>query len=722
MIFEFTLSSLILLVIIAIGVFFACIMWFRRPSPGATPFSLFILTITAWLFLRLFQSATGIWETKIILAEVMYLFLSGGVILWLIFASEYCGLKTWRSPRNLLLLCAVPLISILAVVTQPWHGIPWLNVYASFDDSGILVVWQRTMFYWVQLAYLWSVIIAGIVLLWKNVIQRQGVYRWQVMALLAGTLIPGLGMILFSFGLGYFRGLDILPVVLLFGIIIYALAIFRFRLLNLVPVARGALVEIMPDGILVLNKGQSVMDINPAAEKILGYQKTKIMGQNIVRLWPRIECVLDDFEPGKQIEITTEDHRCLDIMITELFDSRGRRIGRLLVLRDISERRKMENKLRESEIRYTTLVEQSNEAVWMIQDGVVKFVNRTLTEITGFSREEIIGKPFWQLISDEDRAMVEEKHIQRMAGNNAPHIYEVKLKCKNGHELDVELSVGDIGETGEAAHIITARDITERKVTRRKLEGLYQAEKKLRGILQEEMEKKNRYTRALVHELNTPLTAILASGEILETETEEPTLKALVKNIRRASNNLKQRIDELIELARGEIGILKINVMPLDMTRLLTEMTSEMAPLAQGKGLQMNLDIRGELPLVMGDRSRLRQVMFNLIGNAVKFTQSGTITVTGETVNGHVQVNVLDTGRGIGREEMVNLFDPYLRKVNEGQELGGLGIGLALSKMFIDLHGGKIEVNSRLGEGSSFRFSVPVYQQGNFIKKHSEQH
>ncbi|MBN1191090.1 MAG: PAS domain S-box protein [Dehalococcoidales bacterium] len=306
--------------------------------------------------------------------------------------------------------------------------------------------------------------------------------------------------------------------------------------------------------------------------------------------------------------------------------------------------------------------------------------------------------------------MVTERYRERMSGYRVPDVYELKIKRKDGQVIENEVSIGDILYNGKSAQMITIRDITERKMTQRKIEAMYQEEYRLRNTLQDEMDKRSRYTRALVHELRTPLTAILASTELLEPEISEKIPLALVKNIQRASLNLEQRINELIELARGEIGMLKINAMPLDMSELIREVVSEMTPVASSKGLVMISTIPA-LPLVMGDRSRLRQVITNLLGNAVKFTARGTIEVIASHYSlEFVLVQVKDTGRGIRPEEMENLFDPYRRKLPEGQELSGLGLGLALSKMFVDLHKGQIWVESSAA-GSTFSFTVPVFNE-----------
>jgi PAS domain S-box-containing protein len=593
MILYFSSSSLISFLVIAIALYFSCNIWARRPNRGAAPFALFIISIVGWTLFRLLESAAEDLDSKIILAKLMYLFLASAAIWWLAFASDYIGLKYWKNPLNLLLLYALPVLSVFLVTTFPWHHIEWLNIRASFDSSGLLLLWEKKLFFWVQAAYLLVLIFIGYFFLWKHTLIRRGVFRRQIVALLIGTLVPVLSIILFNLNLGYIYGYDIILAALTFGVGVYALTIFRFQFLDVVPVARGTLVEKMPDGILVLDKSGTILDINPSVEKTLKLKKGDATGRTLDRIWPQLDLIYDKLRPGESVEIITRSQTYLEINLTDLADSHGRGVGKLIVV----------------------------------------------------------------------------------------------------------------------------RDITERKLTQQKLESLYREEKKLRGSLQSEMEKRIKYTRALVHELNTPLTSILVSGEMLETTIEEPTLLALVKNIRRASNNLKQRIDELIELARGEIGTLKINAMPLDMDRLLKEIESEMKPLALGKGLEMTLEIIGELPLAMGDRGRLRQVLYNLIGNALKFTQSGCIHVKGEQVGELVKVTVRDTGRGISREEMEYLFDPYLRKRNEGQELSGLGIGLTLSKMFVELHGGKIEVVSDVEKGSTFSFTIPVYKQSDLINE-----
>jgi len=469
----------------------------------------------------------------------------------------------------------------------------------------------------------------------------------------------------------------------------------------------------MPDGILVVNSEGIIADINPAALRIISRQKINPLGKRLATLWPQLDLISGRLKQGTHTELACETgskRHCLDISITDLMEKKGNLAGRLIVMRDITERRLMEQTLRESESRYSALVEQSNEGVLIIQDRQYKFANRTLSEITGYQVDEITGTQMPFGVIEEDRQIAEKGYRERLSGRTGLKVYELRVRRKDGREIDAELTAGTIIFEGQSAQLVTVRDITERKKTQSKLEQLYNQEIRLRNSLQEEIDKRSRYTRALVHELKTPLTAILASGEILEMEIKDRIQAALVKNIRRASFNLEQRINELIELARGEVGMLKINAVPMDLGELAREVVSEMKPVARAKGLDMEL-IVDEGPRVLGDSNRLKQVLNNLIGNSLKYTLSGKIEIrikpSGEDF---MMVEVQDTGTGITPEVMKHLFDPYLRKVNEGKDSGGLGIGLLLSKMFIDLHGGKIWAESG-SSGSTFKFTVPVFKQ-----------
>ena len=241
------------------------------------------------------------------------------------------------------------------------------------------------------------------------------------------------------------------------------------------------------------------------------------------------------------------------------------------------------------------------------------------------------------------------------------------------------------------------------------LRELYNKEKELRHELEVEIDKRVEFTRALVHELKTPITPVLAATELLLDEIKEEPLRGLVESIDRGASNLNRRIDELLDLARGEVGMLRLNVQAIDPAPLLQEIVSNVIPLASHNGQSVSLEMPSPLPHVWADEERLRQVVMNLVNNALKFTpEGGEITLSAREDGANLIVEVHDTGRGMSAEEQKRLFEPYYQSESGRERFSGLGLGLALSKKLVELHGGQIWVKSQKGKGSTFGFSVPL--------------
>jgi signal transduction histidine kinase len=205
----------------------------------------------------------------------------------------------------------------------------------------------------------------------------------------------------------------------------------------------------------------------------------------------------------------------------------------------------------------------------------------------------------------------------------------------------------------------------------------------------------------------------MASSELLVSELKKEPLLSLAKNINRGASNLNNRIDELLDLARGEIGMLQLKPELVDLPKLLREVADDMTPVASSHGQSLILELPPSLPLAWADEGRLRQVVLNLLNNAAKFTpEGGKIILRAREDSANLVVEVQDTGRGITGEEQQRLFEPYHRLESDRDHLSGLGLGLALCKTLVELHGGRIWVQSQSGRGSIFGFSVPLEAAG----------
>ncbi len=252
------------------------------------------------------------------------------------------------------------------------------------------------------------------------------------------------------------------------------------------------------------------------------------------------------------------------------------------------------------------------------------------------------------------------------------------------------------------------RDITERKQIGGEIEELYQKEKELRQDLEAQIESRVEFTRALIHELKTPLTPIVASSSLLVEELREPLVR-IARNINQGAVNLSVRIDELLDVAKGELNMIELDLKPVDILKMSRRVAAEIAPMISSSKQSLILDLPPTFPVVSADEGRLVQVMMNILGNASKFTpKGGKITIRVKQEEAVMIMSVQDNGPGIGKEEQKLIFDLYHHKDSDQQRLGGLGLGLALSKMLVELHRGRIWVESRLGAGATFSFSIPL--------------
>jgi signal transduction histidine kinase len=250
--------------------------------------------------------------------------------------------------------------------------------------------------------------------------------------------------------------------------------------------------------------------------------------------------------------------------------------------------------------------------------------------------------------------------------------------------------------------------IIERQIAEDNLQSLYVRERELRERLQSEMKVRVDLTRKLIHELKTPLTSLIATSQLLYDEAKDKKMGRLARYIYDGANNMNRRIEELHDVTRGEMDQLKLTLKRVNIEKLLKLILEEIRPLAGQFDILIELEIASPLSEVNADPDRIRQVLLNLINNAIKYAREGKkVTIKATEKSGAILVEVKDYGPGIPLEKQGTLFEPgYHVAYREGS--GGLGIGLSLCKVLVELHGGKIWAKSKVGRGSSFYFTIPL--------------
>jgi len=267
----------------------------------------------------------------------------------------------------------------------------------------------------------------------------------------------------------------------------------------------------------------------------------------------------------------------------------------------------------------------------------------------------------------------------------------------------------------------------ERKFAEENLKISYQHEKELRQKLQAEAKIRVDFTRKLIHELKTPLTSLIATSQLLLDETRDNKYGKLAGYICESAESLNKRIDELHDVIRGEIGTLELSLKPLNIETLLRSLLEGASALFEQNGIDLDLEIDKKLPIIYADDDRIKQVMLNLINNALKYASAGKYLLIRASVEGAtIKIQVKDSGPGIPEKYQKTLFEPGYQILQQDKRSGGLGIGLSLCRTLVELHGGDIWLKSKPGKGSSFYFTLPIRQinqtESNTITNESSNH
>ena len=390
---------------------------------------------------------------------------------------------------------------------------------------------------------------------------------------------------------------------------------------------------------------------------------------------------------------------------------------------EITERKRAEKTLKESEERYRALVNLGGavgEAIVMLQDtersdAIQTFASNGWSHITGYSEEELLGMSFLDLLHPKHHEAVLKRHKRKVSGESIPEYFEMSITRKDGTEVPIELTSAFTTYKGKRANVAFIRDVTQRKGMEKRLRRLYESEKKEREELEKEQEARGLSINVIAHDLRTPLAPLLASArllkDILPSDEERPEHE-LVELIVRGGEALSARLDELLDLARFTVGAFSVNLKPLDIGATVKEIAKQYEESCRVKKQNIVLDLPQKLPLVKADRARLEQVLTNLISNAIKFSpEASSITIRAEAKRGKVVVGVEDEGKGLTLEEQERIFEPYHRVEQDRQQFLGLGLGLAICKQIVEVHKGRIWVESNLGTGSKFCFSLPVWNK-----------
>ncbi len=589
--FYYLLPLLVYILPLVAGLFFslsiAYYAWRRRvTAPGVEYFSLYLLAAAVWSVGMLidFTITRPTWQA---LGEAI---MSIGIMMmpvaWVAFALMYTGRGKQLTIKTWVMMSALPVLGSALVWGRFFYSaLPFFARWMPSWAGGMLPFLD-----WFPYSYALILLCYGTFLIFRALIQAPA-YRWQFITLLIGALPPWIFSTLDALNMQLFYGVSLAPLAYGLGGAVCAWGLFRFQVFDIMPIALDMVIENIGDAVIVLDVQQRLVDLNPSAETVMNVSCKKVERVALALVRPELARFLPPPDTKcDRVELSLgrgEARRFYEIRATPMYDRRKLLAGQLVLLHDVTERKR-----------------------------------------------------------------------------------------------------------GEAA-LLAAKEAAE-------------AANRAKSV----------FLANMSHELRTPLNAILGFSELM---SRDPTLNAeqleSLETINRSGQHLLTLINDVLEMSKIEAGRTTLYEHAFDLYQLLDTLEEMFHLRAVNKGLQLLVDRAPETPRYLhADEHKLRQVLINLLSNAIKFTETGGVTLrigclpqaAGDEELFRLLFEVQDTGAGIAPEELEKIFSPFVQSESGRRSQEGTGLGLTISRQFVELLGGALTVISEPGHGSLFKFDIPV--------------
>jgi two-component system, sensor histidine kinase and response regulator len=487
----------------------------------------------------------------------------------------------------------------------------------------------------------------------------------------------------------------------------------------------AAVLESMGEGVVVADAQGRFQLFNPMAEQLLGLGSSEIPPEQWsshysiflpdgTTPFPTDELPLMRALRGEavdNVEIVVRRSPSAPGMILNVTgrpikSADGQIFGGVVVFYDVTRRKQAEQSLRASEQRFRTMAETMPTTIAIYQGTGHAYVNAAAAVMLGYSRDELMGMSFLQYVHPDFRDLVKERSLARQRGEAVSPRYEIKLVNKDGHSLWVDFAAAPIEYEGKPAVLGVASDITQRK-------DMEAAQQKAVAAAEAASRAKSSFLANMSHEIRTPMNAVIGMTELLLGTELSGVQREYLGIVRDSADSLLALINDILDFSKIEAGKLELDDAPFQIREVLGDTMKGLALRASGKEVEVACHVHPSVPeILQGDALRLRQVVSNLVGNAIKFTQQGEVVLdvlqeTSGPDETRLHFSVRDTGIGIPREKQQAIFDAFAQADSSTtRRFGGTGLGLTIASRLVSLMGGRLWVESEVGRGSKFHFTA----------------